>query len=220
MATKRLPRLPPKAAKYLRYLLSFVATLGVGISPLWVSRIPGFNAILDVFPVELRDVIPWASLLMSITAVGVQFFGGEAIDARRLGLAFIAIYVLLVLSIFVLFFQYKATVIRVQVPGAGAKVAYLVGSRQLPTCECAKRGMQIEECIGRGITVNPEDVANCYPRREITTNATILSALYMFVMFLLGTLVGLLVLKESLPKKTKKRTKQREVSTRAGRDQG
>ena len=193
----RLPGLPPRAARFLKYLLSFVGTLGVGVSPLLLGdKIPGFRAILDVFPADLQDVIPWASLLMSVTAVGVQFFGDEAIDARRLKHGFIATYVMLVLSIFLLYFQYKATVIRLQVPGADAKVAYLIGSTMRPACECAKRGLQIRECIGRVISVNPDEVAACYPLQEITTRATILSALYMFVMFSLGTLIGLLVLRE------------------------
>jgi hypothetical protein len=201
MTTKKVSPGPTTGRKFLKYLLWFVGTLGAGISPLLLGgKIPGFRAILDVFPADLQDVIPWASLLMSVTAVGVQFFGGQSIDARRLRRGFIATYALLVLSIFVLYFQYKATVIRLQVPGANTKVAYLVGSTLLPTCECAKRGLQIRDCIGRVISVNPDEVAACYPLREITTRASILSALYMFVMFSLGTLIGLLVLRESVPR--------------------
>jgi hypothetical protein len=200
MTSSPLPTPSPLANKYLRYFLSFFVTLAVGLSPLLISNVPGLKTILDLFPSDLQDVIPWASMLMSVTAVGVQFFGGDTSTARRLAPAFIVTFVLLVPSIFVLYFQYKTTVIRVQVPGAKTKVAYLVGSTLLPACECAKHGLQIRECIGREISANPEEVEACYPLHEITTRANVLSGLYMFVMFSLGILIGLVVLRESLPK--------------------
>jgi hypothetical protein len=100
-----------------------------------------------------------------------------------------------------LYFQYKATVIHIQVHGADTRVAYLVGSTMLPTCECARKGVQIRECIGHEITVNPEDVAACYPLNEITTRSHILTGLYLFVTLSLATLIGLLTLRRMKPAK-------------------
>src|SRR5260221_8200909 len=198
----KLIPLTPLARKFLQYLLSFVVTLGIGLLPLWGGDvIPRFKAILDVFPADLQDVIPWASLLMSVTAVGLQFFGGEAMG-RRLGLGFKVTFVSLVILILVLFGVYKTTVIRIQIPGAETRVSYLVGSTFLPTCECARLWLQIRECIRYGITANPDDVSACYPLQEITTRSTILSLLYMLVMFGLGVMIALLVLKGVSPKQT------------------
>jgi hypothetical protein len=45
--------------------------------------------------------------------------------------------------------------------------------------------------------VNPDDVAACFPRQEITIRGAVLSTLYMLLMMSLGTLIGLLVLKEN-----------------------
>lgn len=196
--------------KYRKYLVSFMVTFGAGLTPLWVSK-AGYTAILDFFPESLRDVIPWASFLMSVPAVGVQFFGGDAINDRRLKWGFGTTYILLVLSIFALYFRYEATVIRLYVPGAHTTVSYLVGSTLLPTCECAKRDLDIRECIASAITINPYDVAKCYPRQEIASNADTLSGLYMLMMFAMGTLIGLLVLKQSLPKQPKKPRRTRKA---------
>lgn len=195
-----LPQPPSPARKFLQYLLSFILTLGVGFAPLWLSKVPGFRTILDVFPVDLQDVIPWASVLMTGIAVCVQFFAGDGLEARRLKTGFVVTFALLVGLTFALYVKYKATVIRLQVPGANAKVAYLVGSTLLPKCQCTKMNLEIRECIGTAISANPDDVAACYPREEIAARATTLSMLYLGVMFSLGLLIGLLVLKESVPK--------------------
>jgi hypothetical protein len=194
--SKLIP-LTPVSRKYLRYFLSFFVTLGVGFSPLWGGVIPGFHAILDVFPRDLQDVIPWASLLMSITAVGVQFFSRDSTQPRYLQRAFVATFVILILLVFASYIAYKALVIRIEVPASHLKVAYLVGSKPLPTCECAKRGLEIRECIGFAISVKPDDVAACFSREEISRRSMLLCVLYLLLMLSLGTLIGLLILKEA-----------------------
>jgi hypothetical protein len=206
MARFRLPSLSPVAAKFLRYLVAFVVTLGVGSSALWGGgRIPGFQTILDLYPKDLQDVIPWASLLMSITAVGVQFVSIDSMPRRHLRRAFIATGLALVLLVFASYAVYRRFVVRIEIPAANTKVAYLVGSTPLPNCECAKRGLEIRQCIGFAISANPDDVAACFPREEISTRATILSGVYMLLMLALGALIGLLVLREMSPSRRRRR---------------
>ena len=197
MPPSKLIPLTPDGRKFLRYFLSFFVTLGVGFSPFWGGVIPGFHAILDVFPRDLQDVIPWASLLMSVTALGMQFFSHDSTQPRYLQRAFVATFVMLILLVFASYIAYKAVVIRIEVPASHLKVAYLVGSKPLPTCECAKRGLEIRECIGFAISVKPDDVAACYSREEISRRSTLLAVLYMLLMLSLGMLIGLLVLREA-----------------------
>ena len=201
MALGKLIPLEGVAAKFVRALLAFVITVGVGTSPLWGGgKIPGYQSILDVFPKDLQDVIPWASMLMSIIAVGVQFASAELLRRRRIRRAFIATFFALIALVFTSHFVYRAFVVRIEVPGARTKVAYLVGSTPLPSCECAKRGLDIRDCIGREISVNPDEVSACFPREQITTRASILSGLYMLLMLALAMLIGLLVLQGLKPR--------------------
>ena len=195
MPSSKLSPLTPAGSKYLRYMLSFFVTLGVGFAPLWGGRVPGFHAILDVYPKDLRDVIPFASVGMSAVAVGVQFFDGDFAQ-RRLKAAFIVTLVMLIVLVFACYIAYKAVVIRIEVPASHEKVAFLVGSKPLPTCECAKRGLEIRECIGPAISVNPDEVAACFSREEINRRSMVLAVLYMLVMLSFATLIGLLILKE------------------------
>jgi hypothetical protein len=201
VALGKLIPLEGVAAKFVRALLAFVITVGVGTSPLWGGgKIPGYQSILDVFPKDLQDVIPWASMLMSIIAVGVQFASAELLRRRRIRRAFIATFFALIALVFTSHFVYRAFVVRIEVPGARTKVAYLVGSTPLPSCECAKRGLDIRDCIGREISVNPDEVSACFPREQITTRASILSGLYMLLMLALAMLIGLLVLQGLKPR--------------------
>jgi hypothetical protein len=201
LALSELIPLRGVAAKFLRALLAFVITVGVGTSPLWGGgKIPGYQSILDVFPKDLQDVIPWASMLMSIVAVGVQFASAELLRRRRIRRAFMATFVAVIVLVFTSYVVYKTFVVRVEVPGAGTKVAYLVGSTPLPSCECAKRGLEIRACIGREISVNPDEVSACFPREQITTRASILSGLYMLLMLALAMLIGLLLLQGLKPR--------------------
>ena len=206
MPRSNLIPLPPIATKLVKALLAFIITVGVGTSPLWGGgKIPGYQSILDVFPKDLQDVIPWASILMSIVAVGVQFASAELLSRHRIRLAFIALFVALPVLVFASYFVYKAFVVRIEIPGAGTRVAYLVGSTMLPSCECAKRNLEIRECIGREISVNPDDVAACFPREQISTRASILSGLYMLLMLALAMLIGLLVLQGLKPLRARRR---------------
>jgi len=198
MERPKLPGLTPTTAKYLRYLVSFVVTFGVGTSPLWGGGvIPGFTSILDMFPQDLRDVIPWVSLLMSVPAVAVQFFSTDRRQPRRLRRAFGGALLALTVLILTTYVVYKVFVIRIYIPAADTKVAYLVGANPRPNCECAKRGLEIRECIGFAISVNPDDVSACFPRQEIAVRSAVLSVLYMLLMMSLGVLIGLLILKET-----------------------
>lgn len=195
MPRSELVPLPTAAEKFVSALLAFVITVAVGTSPLWGGgRIAGYQSILDLFPRDLQDVIPWASMLMTVTAVAVQFASGELLPPRRVGQAFAIAFAALIVLVFASYAVYKAFVVRIDVPGAGTKVAYLVGSTPLPNCECAKHGLEIRQCIGVQISVDPDAVSACFPREQISTRGSILSALYMLLMFTLAVLIGLFVL--------------------------
>lgn len=196
MRSSKLVPLTPVAKKYLGYLLSFVVTLGVGFAPLWGGKVPGFHAILDVYPKSQQKVIPFASILMSMTALAVQFFRGFA-QPRHLKAFFMVLFVAFIVSVFACYIAYDALVIQIEVPATHGTVAYLVGSKPLPTCECAKRGLEIRQCIGFAISADPREVAECFSREEISKRSTILSGLYILVMLLFAALVGLLMLKEA-----------------------
>jgi hypothetical protein len=198
MATSKLIPPPPLARKFVHYVLSFFVTIGVAFLPLWGGDvIPGFHTILDVYPKNLQDVIPFASIAMSAAAIFAQFFGGGSPQPRHLKTLFIVTFVSLIILVLASYIAYKVVVIRIEVPAAHKTVSYLVGSRPLPTCECAKQGLDIRNCIGPAISANPDEVAACFSQEEITMRSIVLSVLYILLMFSAGMLIGLVILKEA-----------------------
>jgi hypothetical protein len=200
MATEsKRDTLPDPVSKYRRYAISFGVTLVVGLSPLFVSRIPipGFTAILNVFPRDIQSVIPFAAMLMTLPAIGVQFFGRDTISQRRLKRAFVVNFAVLFVLIFILYVAYEFSVIRIEIPAVHRTEAYVTGSTMLPSCPCANEGLDIRDCIGTAISVSPGAVTRCYPQSQIRTRTIVLSLLYMLLMFSLGMLIGLLVQREA-----------------------
>lgn len=199
-------RLPRLASRFVKAIVAFVIAGAVGTAPLWGGgKIAGYQSILDAFPKELRDVIPWVSMLMTLTAVGVQFASRERLRQGWRRHLFAMTYVAVIVLVIASYSVYRAFVVSIEVPGAGTRVAYLVGSTLSPNCECAKRGLDIRECIGTEISVDPDEVAACFPREQISTRASILSGLYMLLMLAVATLIGLFVLQGvKLPRRKSK----------------
>jgi hypothetical protein len=205
-ASSNLPALPKISRKYVVYFLAFIVTLGVGIGPLLgVVRVPGFIAIGELFPLNLqRAVAAFAAFLLALPAVGVQFFGGDRFDARRLKAAFTIVFMALFAGILALYLTYTSWVVHVEL-GGNLSVAYIVGPRMLPDCLCVARKLQITSCIGPILDTNPAHVEDCYPREDIVARKNGLSLLYFFMMFSLGVLIGLVVLRERMPRRNRRR---------------
>lgn len=209
-ASSDLPPLPPIGRKFVVYLVAFTVTLGVGIGPLLgVIRIPGFIAIGELFPLNLqRAVAAFAAFLLALPAVGVQFFGGDRFPAGRLKAAFTIVFVALFAGIFAgilaLYLAYTSWVVQVEV-GGNLSAAYIVGPRMLPDCLCVARKLQITSCIGPVLDTNPAHVENCYPREDIVARKNGLSLLYFVAMFSFGVLIGLVVLRERMPQRKRRR---------------
>ena len=213
MSSKKLPILPSHAGKWLRYVVAFSVTLGVGLAPLLGRvRVPGFTPIIELFPVNVQTAaVPFAAFLMAIPAVLVQYFAGERVRffRPRVVLALSAVLFALVLSLFSLYDDY---VIQVQPNGGADTLSYIVGSRMDPNCVCAKKHLPIRQCIGPQISADPLEIDSCYDEAELRARKKYLSLTWILLTATFGILIGLLVLKESTvagAKSSKKKQKKR-----------
>lgn len=205
MATAELVPLTSLGNRYLRYLLSFGVTLAIGLAPLLGrAHVPLFTSIMEVFPLDLQGgLIPFASFVMTLPAVGVQFFAGEAIASRTVNRAFAITFLILVPLTLALYVVYSYAVVRVPIEGGRGTAAYIVGNDFVQDCPCKARGLRIASCIGIAISANPAQVSDCYPANEINLRRSILATLYLLVMLSFGALIGLLILKEQLRRSSK-----------------
>jgi len=186
----------PIQKNYLRYILAYTVTLGVGLAPLLGKiRVPGFSPIAEVFPVNLqRGVLPFATFLMAIPVIAVHFFSRDRIHLPTLNVLFAIVGPIVIVLPFLLYFLYSSYVVQVDFDGGRGFAAYVVGEQMLPDCPCGK--LDIVRCIAEVITANPSAVTACYRRQEINARSSALAIVYLLLMLSLGTLIGLLILKE------------------------
>lgn len=188
----QVPPPPALAQRWVRMMLAFGISVAVGLAPLLgYIRIPGFVALLELFPRFPFDLAPQlvavTGLLMGVTALLVQYFQHEQISARKRKTWFIRLALLLALCLFALFALYVFNV--EQIGGYNVLIGW-----SAPMCDaCA--GMARSECLAR-ITLATQDIDRCFGSTAVRLAALLLGALYMLGLTALGALVGLLLLRQ------------------------
>lgn len=192
MPTPRPPT--PTALRFVRYIAGFSVGVALGTAPfLGKTAIPGFDALLGLFPRDLQaTLIPMSAFAMGVVAVAVQG-QGDAKDAslRRLRTLFRRTLVLLLILFLTLVVLYTKFVVRVPVGAAGATAAVVVSSQRLPTCLCtAPSDLQ---CIEE-LSLKPAAIESCWGSRPLRNVRLGLSLVYLGLTSGFGALVGLLIL--------------------------
>lgn len=197
MEASKLVPLPPIGLRFMQYALAYTVTLGVGLAPvLGRQYVPLFSPIAEVFPVNLqKGLVPFATFLMALPVIGAHFFSRDRVSRKRLNLLFLILSPFVLVLPLLLYFFYSLYVIQVDFEGGRGSAAYVIGTRMLPKCPCAKVGSDIGTCIGNVISANPAEVTACYDRLETNPRRAILAMIYLLLMVSFAGLVALLVLK-------------------------
>jgi hypothetical protein len=189
-------RLPPRARRFVRYVVGFGVGAAVGTAPfLGKVHVPGFDAVLALFPRDLRDVlIPLSAFAMGLVAVAVQFQGDEAgTSPRRLGTLFRRTLVGLVSLFVVLVALYSLWVVRVPIGEAGRTVAVVVSWQRLAPPGCPCQTSSDLQCIGE-LSLNPAAIETCWGSGPLRVVRLVLSLIYLGLTSGFGALIGLLIL--------------------------
>jgi len=186
------------AATYARFVLAFLVTIPLSLAPLLGQlQVPGFTALLNVFPVNLREgLIAFGGLCMTLPAIAVQAYytaTPRRVALRRWMLPLLALTLVLLVTLYAV---YTFVVIQVPYFGGDRYERYVVGSRQLPTCECARRQKEITECIGPILSFNPATIEACFPAIDVQRRKLFLGLSYLALLSALGASIGVLTLSD------------------------
>lgn len=186
----------PVARKFIRYLISFGVSVGVGLAPfLGKIKVPGFEALLELFPRQLQGtLIPLSAFLMGLVALGIQFVHTEKVAARRIRKYFRAGFIAIVLGFFLFVVLYKLFVIRVPIAGGASYAAVVVTPSRLPGCGCDPK-LSDPECALR-LSLNPVTLSSCWGGSSMAAVELSLMIPYLLLTSGFGALIGLLILKE------------------------
>lgn len=189
------PKLPRLASDWLRYLLGFSISVGVGLAPyLGLVGVPLFTPLLSLIPHSLQHIaIPISIASMGVIAVLVQWRRRSAPRPQEFRYAFI-----LSISTLVLFVAIEVlAVAHIEVPAADQTVSFAVGlgTPLRPPCE----GLTREACIAQRLGFD-ESVINGY-FGDTPTRLTRLALVLTYITFMsaFGWMVGLLLLRERTP---------------------
>ena len=196
------PRPPtPLIRRLVRYVAGFGVGVGLGLAPfLGTIQVPGFEALLGLFPPELqRTLIPLSAFLMGLVAMAVQFYAGERIARsalrRRFRRALIALLVglLLFVGLHTLFVKSLPT------DGGAGSAVVTIGWQRLPSCGCPPT-LSDAECV-KSLSADPAAIESCWGSRQLGLARLSLTLAYLVLTGGFAALAGLLLLAEERHRK-------------------
>jgi len=187
-------KLPNVATQWVRYLLGFSVSIGVGLAPyLGKVNVPLFTPMLSFIPLFLQDtVIPLSSAVMGIVAVWVQWNGSTRVSKSWASRMFTRILLTAIVSLLALVVVEMLAVERIHINANGETVSYAVGF-SYPTWDVCK-GLSRADCIETQLTLNPAKIATYFGPQQVRLTELLLVLSYTVFMSSFGALVGVLVI--------------------------
>jgi hypothetical protein len=177
------PKLPRLASDWIRYLLGFTVSVGVGLAPyLGLVGVPLFTPLLSLIPLSIAA--------MGIIAVLVQWRRRTPAKPIEFRLA-----VTLALVTLVLFISLEIlAVAHVEVPAVDQTVSFAVGfsTPQRPPCE----GLSRDACIAQRLGFDEAVIDGYFGDTQTRLTKLALILAYIGFMSSFGWMVGLLLLRE------------------------
>lgn len=188
---------PSTTRTYLRYFFEFTVGVGVGLAPfLGLKKVPGFVAVIEIYPIDLREwLVPLSAIMMGMIAVIVQWFSSNKPAKKSLTRLFVGSVAAFFLSLTLLaLVVYPFVVTRIE------KFAVVTGSLDVPRqppgsrCTCTE-GQPADQCLA-DITLNPINVRSCFGTKPVAIATLELAALYLMLTGSFAAAVALVVLSD------------------------
>src|ERR1700688_4642810 len=184
--------LPPTGRRLWHYILGFGVGIGVGLAPfLGRVKVPGFSALLDLYPLQMQQyLIPLSAFLLGTIAVAVQYYSAQRRSAAILDRYFRSLIVSLLGAFLILVVLYTQFVLPVKVEETGEWVHVVISwSRSAGCCP----GLEDLDCIKQR-SLDPAAIDSCWKHLPLVKLA--LSVPYLFSRGSFPARVGLLLFRE------------------------
>jgi TIR domain len=184
------------AGRYVRFVTGFSVGVGIGLAfYLGKINVPGFAALLEAIPFQLRDaLVPLSTFLVGLIAVFVQFYAGEAMKEGRIRSLFAAGMATVVTG-FILFTLLDALFVTRQKFGEQT-VGVVTAATRLPGCECGPQSKVNDKACIQQLSLAEDALASCWGGRSLQLRELSLSLTYLLLIGGFAWLVGLLLLRD------------------------
>jgi hypothetical protein len=198
----RLPPPPPTTTHWGRLMLGFGVSVAAGLAPLLGTlRVPGFEALLNLFPTlpwnTQKSVIPLAAFAMGVTAVVIQLRTADSVTAARLKKLFRRTLVAIIVCFAILSIGHTMLVRQVRIPAVNDETAVLVGFFRPAACTPCSASMSDSECISKHLSFSPERIQSCWGDANLRVAFLLMLFAYVSLMCGFGSLVGYVMVKQS-----------------------
>jgi hypothetical protein len=197
-----VPKPPTSSAKqFLQYILWFGVGLVVGLAPFLGAglKIPGFSAVLDMYPFTLQSwLLPLSGILMGAIAAYVEFLSLEPPAKHTLQRRFGWSLRVWAATFVVLIVAYTTTVSHLS--NGDHPVAVATGTLTVPPrppgshCGCTV-GEAAEVCVNN-LSLKPELFRDCFGSQRVVFTELGLAALYLLLTGSFVLAIGFLMLRQ------------------------
>jgi hypothetical protein len=192
----------PLARRFVGYVAGFGIAIGIGLAP-FLGKIPGVDALLDVFPKSLwSTLIPFSVFLMGLIAIVVQFYSGETIHRATVRRRFKWSFGSLLGGFALLVLFYNWLVVTVPIEGGEKTIPFVIGFSKSPDCGCKPPTINNKECI-KQLSFEEAKIETCW---NTGLSRTLLQFSYLLLTGGFAALVGLLLLQEQARKQEKSKS--------------
>lgn len=194
MAETKQGRLSTSTSRrFVRLAWTLGIGVPVGLAPLLgTDLVPAFEPLLTVLSQDLRaQVVPYSILLVSLIALGLEFYVRERITRRVLLWVFPLGLLVLVIAVGALLRLQTRHVRMVPIEGGQSSRAFVVNSPRLSTCGCGELG---DIACLRQVSFSPAGIESCWSGPELESIRLRLMGLYLLAIGGFLGLVGVLVL--------------------------
>src|SRR5215831_18218672 len=149
---KKLPKAPPVARLWVRYMLGLGVSVLVGLAPyLGRVKVPLFAPLSALIPLWEQDsLIPLTTAAMGVVAAAIQWYGGERVSRRWLSRWFAGTLILVILAFVLLAYVHNSVVVAVPYQGTQS-ASFLVGFTRPFKTPCPE-DVSDSECIRDHLT--------------------------------------------------------------------
>lgn len=180
---------------FVRYVVGFSVGVAVGVSPfLGRASVPGFDALLSLFPISLQNTtIPLAGFMMGIIAISIQFYYEERPPTTSIRVMFRRTITIILAAGVLLVITYIFATVTVPIKRGTARESFVTGIYRLSQCPCGT--LSDRECIEQ-ISLNEAAIAACWGDGQVRVFTLLLTIQYLILTGGFAVLIGLLILRE------------------------
>ena len=196
-----LAKLTGTSKLFVQRMLQFFVAVAIGLAPfLGKLPVPGFTALLEMFPLQLQNgLLPLSSVLMGVIVVTTDFLlSDRPLNRKRARSILFSLVAVAGVGLVGLLAVHTRAVAQIPFDGGTRTATFVVGfpPREYAGDICPTKclGRSASDCIKSQLALTPEVITTCFGEEKVSFASLVYSLLYLSVMGALAAMVSVGIL--------------------------